>query len=287
MRRVVVRLCLLLFTAALLAETATAAGTATAPVCKDLALRHIQRLHPPGFAVYVEMRRKSDFLTWLQCEDLQLDLATAVHESVHMLTEELDAYPLIDGRRVARIGEDARLLPPGRVASQFDARSTYVETYLMPGAASSAQHFGYLLDELNAYTHDLATAVALRSIATPGLSASHRDGLAALMSFVAAYTQEARRAHPPTWQRLNAAPVRATVGALWSQAERVMGRSCGIADFGTEAPAFLAPVCRHDANSALGQLLGRPPACPVTCARPLSRASLASGGARMPRRFSD
>lgn len=268
MKRLAAGLASLLLAVACTLQTAAATGSGPGAHCRDVALRHLQRLHPPGFAVYVQMRRKGDFFVWLQCEDLQLDLATSVHESVHMLTEELDAYPLIDGRRLARVGEDPQLMAPGRVARRFDARSTYVQTYLLAGAASSAQHFGYLLDEMNAYTHDLAAAIALRPIATPGLSASHRDGLAALMSFVAAYADEARRAHPSTWRRLASEPVRSTVAGLWAEAERIMGRSCGIADFGSETPGFLAPVCRADAASALGQLLGRPPACPVTCLRP-------------------
>ena len=43
------------------------------------------------------MRKKADFVRWITCDDIQLSLTTAVHESVHLLTHEKDGYPLIEG----------------------------------------------------------------------------------------------------------------------------------------------------------------------------------------------
>ncbi|MCB1519275.1 MAG: hypothetical protein KDJ37_01735 [Hyphomicrobiaceae bacterium] len=244
------------------------AQAAGGEACKSRALADLKRLHPAGHRIYAGLANKSDFTHWITCDDVQLGLATAVHEGVHVLTEEIDAYPLIGGGRLRRVPASEALFPPRVLAPRFDAASTYVETYLRPGAATSAEEFGFLLDEFNAYAHDLHAAIALRRLATPGQSASHRDGLAALMAFVAAYIGEAERAHPATWRRLLSSDVRPTVARLWSQAEQVMGASCSIPDFGDETPAFLAPVCRATAQSALGTLLGRPPLCPVRCARP-------------------
>ena len=242
-------------------------------VCRAKALGQLERLDPPGFTVYVAMRRKSDFLTWITCDDLQLDLATAVHESVHVLTEERDAYPLIGGGALPRLPAGLELAPPSIAAHRFDRQDIFVETYLLPGKASSSEDVRYLLDELNAYTHDLSAAVALASLAPGDREASHRDGLAALMAFLHGYLEEVRTHHPETWKTLAQGAPRRTISVLWSEAERVMGRSCRLAGFGTAAPGFLGPVCSSTSKGAtskgaLGVLLGRPPACPVTCLRP-------------------
>jgi hypothetical protein len=136
---------------------------------------------------------------------------------------------------------------------------------MRPGAATSAEEFGYLLNELNAYTHDLHAAVQLRSLSPPDRSVHHRDGLAALMAFVAAYTEQARTRHPETWRELQRPELRHTVTTLWAQAEVVMGNSCRTPNYGYEAPIFLEHFCKATIHHALGTLLGRPPLCPVSC----------------------
>ena len=96
------------------------------------------------------MHDKTQFLAFLTCDDVQLGLSTAVHESVHILTEQLDAYPLIGGGSVPRQHAVSRFFPPREIASKFKSDDSYVQTYLRPGAASSADDLLYLLDELNA-----------------------------------------------------------------------------------------------------------------------------------------
>jgi hypothetical protein len=236
--------------------------------CHSKALEKLRKLSPEGYRVYKLSGDAKDFLHWVTCDDVQLGLSTAVHETVHLLTEKLDAYPLIDGRRLPRVHQRRTFFPPRSVHNRFDPRSTYVSTYLGPGAATSADEFGYLLDELNAYTHDLSAAVQLDSIASRDREVYHRDGLAALMAFVASYVEAAQREHPDTWRELARPEVRTVVATLWEQAETVMGRSCRTRNYGHEAPRFLAPVCKADARHGLGRLLGRPPLCPVRCTRP-------------------
>lgn len=252
---------------ALLLCVAAGSSPLVAAPCHDQALGELRRLHPLGFNVYVSMRKKSDFLQWVTCDDVQLGLTTAVHESVHMLTHEMNAYPLINGSSLPRIEASAALYPPSQLSPRYDGTSAYVSTYLHPGGATSAEEFGYLLDELNAYSHDLHAAVGLQSLAPRGRAVFHRDGLAALMSFVAAYVDEAFRNHPSTWRLLVQPNHRKTVGGLWTQAEQVLGDSCRMKDFSDEAPRFLVNVCSATFHGGLGQLLGRPPVCPVRCAR--------------------
>jgi hypothetical protein len=238
---------------------------ARAEPCHASALAQLSRLAPEGYEVYRRVKDKSFFTSWINCDNVQLGLTTAVHETVHMLTEEYNAYPLIDGAKLPRVPERRPLFPPRLASGHFDASSTYVETYMRPGAATSAEEFGYLLNELNAYTHDLHAAVQLRSLSLPGLSVHHRDGLAALMAFVAVYTEEARGKHPDTWRELQRPELRRTVSVLWQQAEQVMGNSCRTPGYAMEAPSYLAHVCRQTFKHALGALLGRPPLCPISC----------------------
>lgn len=249
------------------AAVATAWGASAADACTARALSEMKRLHPPGHVIYQALAEKRHFTHWITCDDLQTGLATAVHESVHLLSAEWDAYPLIDGRRLPRVQDDAALFAPMDIAAHYPRANMFVETYLRPGQASSADEFGYLLDEMNAYAHDLHAAIALRPLANTSYTVSHRDGLAALMSFVFRYVETARTSHPGTWAVLTKPPVREAVAALWAQSERVMAASCPIPDFGEDAAAFLGPVCRADARSATAAVLGRPPACPVRCVK--------------------
>src|SRR5262245_12955210 len=149
--------------AALLAVVWSQASLAARTDCQPRALQDLERLSPQGHAVYQAISDKRHFLRFLTCDDVMLGLATAVHESVHLLTSEKNAYPLIDGGFAARPSESLRFFAPREVAKAFDARDMYVQTYLRRGAASSADDFRFLLDELNAYSHDLNSAVKLTS----------------------------------------------------------------------------------------------------------------------------
>ena len=124
--------------------------------CQPQALRDLKRLAPQGHAVYEAISDKRHFLRFLTCDDVVLGLATAVHESVHLLTSDKDAYPLIGGGVAERPSESLRFYAPREIARRFDARQ-YVRADLpQRGAASSSDDFRFLLDELNAYSHDLA-----------------------------------------------------------------------------------------------------------------------------------
>lgn len=246
--------------------------------CHPEALRSLQRLSPHGYRVYRDIADKQDFLHWVTCDDIQLGLATAVHETVHMLTEQWNAYPLIGGGRLPRVHEHASLFRPRDLAHRFNGESTFVATYLKPGAATSAEEFGFLLDEMNAYSHDLDTAVRLAPIESKTRDVYHRDGLAALMAFVAGYVEEARAKRPETWRELSKPPVRHVVATLWSQAERVMGASCRARNYGDEAAGFLTSVCAAHIDHGLGRLLGRPPLCAIRCT--MQEASLAGPPSR-------
>jgi hypothetical protein len=223
----------------------------------------LQRLAPDGHAVYRAIGDKGHFLRFLTCDDVVLGLATAVHESVHLLTSEKDAYPLIGGEMAPRPSEDLRFYAPRKLAPRFDGRDSYVQTYLKRGTASSSDDFRFLLDELNAYSHDLATSVRLVSLLRPERAqVGHRDGLAALMTFVMSYIDTARASVPETWGNLQRPEVRKTVATLWAQAETALAASCDVPAFGQDDRKSLAFLADPAHGAGLADLLGRAPLRP-------------------------
>ena len=181
------------------------ANTADRRKCTTSNLETLRQTVPEGYSIFQRLGDKSSFTVWFKCEDRQLDLTTAVHEGTHVLTAEIQAYPLISGQTATIVGEIRKLFRPGVLAPRFPAASAYVASYLMPGQASSAEEFGYLLNELNAYSHDLNAAVKLRHLAQQDYNVMHRDGLAALMAFTAAYVERARTDDGDAWAILQSA----------------------------------------------------------------------------------
>lgn len=249
-----------------------AAAAVQSSKCTKTHLETLRRTVPEGYVIFDKLKDKSVFTVWFKCENQQLEFTTGIHEGTHILTREINAYPLINGQTVAMVGEIRQLFRPGLLAPRFNPASAYVENYLMPGQASSADEFGYLLDELNAYSHDLNAAVKLRHLARKDYDVMHRDGLAALMAFTAAYVERARTQDKEAWAVLQSPDVRRSVATLWGQAENVMGASCGVPRYGTETPDYLKPVCSANIRHGLGHLLGRPPLCPVSCLKATAEA---------------
>ena len=233
--------------------------------CQTQGLRDLERLSPRSFAVYRAISDKSFFTRWIRCGDAQSSLPTAVHESVHFLTQAKNGYFLLNGSVLPRPRELTSFVPPKRIAGAFRG-DAYVQTYLRPGAATSAEDMTYLLDELNAYTHDLNVAVNLVSLSKPSDgNISNRDGLSALMSFVMKYVDMARQQNQATWTALKRPEPQQTIRTLWQQAEKVLASSCGIPRFSVNDRQYIGFICKSSNSSALGELLGRPVACPQAC----------------------
>jgi hypothetical protein len=247
------------------------ASAAQAADCRPGALERLRAAAPQGFAVYQTIRDKNFFLSWISCNEAQLGLPTAVHESVHYITAEADAFPLVGGGQLKRPHEVSRFFAPSLIAGKFKAND-FVTTYLRPGSASASTDFLYLLDELNAYTHDLSTAVALSpshaAVEQGDEEVDHRDGLAALMAFVAIYVERAEEAEPATWSGLREPRVAKTVSELWGRAETAMASSCGIPNFGSQDKGLIRQFCQSKPQAALQKILGRAPVCPTACLKP-------------------
>jgi hypothetical protein len=256
---------------AALACMALAAGLdqARAGDCRPGAIERLRAAAPEGFAVYQKINDKTFFLNWIDCDEAQLGLPTAVHESVHYITAETDAFPLVGGGQLKRPHDVSAFFAPSLIAGKFKAND-FVVTYLRPGGASSSSDFLYLLDELNAYTHDLNAAIDLsrsRGPVEPGDEVDHRDGLAALMAFVALYAERAQESEPATWSGLQEPRVAKTVSELWRRAETVMASSCGIPNFGTQDKSLIRQFCQNGPQASLQKIIGRAPVCPAACLR--------------------
>lgn len=233
--------------------------------CREEALGQLKHYSATGYRIYERLTDKKMFTAWILCGDRQRGLTTAVHEAVHMLTEQLDAFPLVDGGQIARIPVLERFAKPGRIAGQFKASDDFVKTYLLPGGASSADDFTYLLDEFNSYIHDLNTAVQTYPIAPRGARLGHRDGMSAMMTFLMAYVAFVEKEEPRTWASLHRPDVKHLVTTLWSDAERTIEKSCAVPRYAVDDQSFLRHICSPANGRALGHLLGRAPRCPSAC----------------------
>lgn len=253
---------------AVTSQTSSAAPRTEGKGCYTQALGNLERLSPHGYAIYKAMTDKKQFMTWLTCDDVQLGLATSVHESVHVLTQERDAFPLIDGGDVRRPHQVSKFFSPKDIAGNFDSKDSFVQTYLRPGGASSANDFLYVLDELNAYSHDLHSAVKLASLQRRDRQVDHRDGLTALMAFVVSYADTAQKKQPATWEGLQRPEHKQVVQTLWAQAETTLDSSCGIPAFGRKDKDYIAFINDPKRNAALTALIGRAPKISSDCLSP-------------------
>ena len=85
---------------------------AKADDCKPAAIEALRAAAPEGFAIYQKIKDKTFFLGWISCGEKQLGLPTAVHESVHYITAETDAFPLVSGGQVKRPHEVSAFFAP-------------------------------------------------------------------------------------------------------------------------------------------------------------------------------
>ena len=113
-----------------------------------------------------------------------------------------------------------------------------------------------------------------RGGAEAGDDVDHRDGLAALMAFVALYAERAEQSEPATWRGLLEPRVAKTVSELWGRAEQVMASSCGIPNFGTEDKPLIRQFCQSGPRAALQKILRRAPVCPAACLNAMPVAAL-------------
>lgn len=216
------------------------------------------RVDPNGFAVY-KASEPSGFSFWLDCDEMNYDVSSAVHESVHILSQAPDP-----GRyRFLLVGGDAievpwsRSPPRSSVVERLrrDERDSYVETYLT--GPSGEQGLEVVLDELNAYTHGLVTEVALASRNEgTGRRTGARDGVAHFQLYLTLYLQVLGATDPALYNELSATHGQA-VATLWKQAERAMTDSLPYRSLGIDDRWYLFRAYHPDQLAELDKFVGK------------------------------
>src|SRR3954466_3621979 len=90
-------------------------NSAAADDCRARAIETLRAAAPQGSAIYHKIKDKAFFLNWITCGEAQLGLPTAVHESVHYITAETDAFPLVHGGELKRPHEVSAFFAPSLI----------------------------------------------------------------------------------------------------------------------------------------------------------------------------
>lgn len=237
--------------------------------CRASAINTLRELSPEGYQIYLSDPEAFKSAKYYQCVDPVLDLANAVHETVHTSTH--GRYPLIGGGSIEEIPTVDSLYPPHELYESVDPKLThrdYLETYNPNRKTpyhSSGASLRTLMDELNAYSHDLYSSIKLHGVKNPELNSHNRDGAVALLYFVHLYAERAREVHPESWATLQNPQVKRTMKAIWNQAESAVAASCDTPDFGGQDIIYMKNLCEIPADSAIRRIVGHRPACFQAC----------------------
>jgi hypothetical protein len=232
----------------------------TTPECAAAARQELTGLrHPLAGLLAANPHADRVFDTFLRCEGAQYDLATAVHEGVHI-------YDLIQGPQ-APAGTMRYLLLDGTVlaAQRFDsfdraeaaqhigasaAASRMSAVYLQ--GASGHQGVHILLDELNAYAHGLH--IRRRQQRTrDGYRESARDGGVFMALALGGYLRAAG-GHPETLALLEADDFRAIARALLSQVNAEVQAACAEPSLGIQDTEFARALVELALDRELNRL---------------------------------
>lgn len=233
--------------------------------CHDRATGWLQANYPPGHQV--AMKTAKDFFDrWLNCsmEWSICQVATAVHESVHMISLNNgdmsmqtiftpgEQFQNIDRMRNTYFNrcEVGRLLK----GSEMDS---YYKTYLT--GESGNQGFNMLLDELNAYTWSVKVfTVIVKTRGIPaGIALGERNGLATFMLYTALYIRCAKTDHQDDYKKMcGSAELKKTVSALWKNAVEVLAEAQKFPRLGTNDAVRVARM--KEVAGEVQALIGSP-----------------------------
>lgn len=202
----------------------------------EAGLKYIKKI-PEAQRVFDELGDKKDFSTWFTGEDdmLRGDITTAIHESVHMIRGNTGKYILLNGGWVeAPESDDSKVPAPSKYVEPFlkakYSGDSFFDTYMVPGeeTASSADYFSYVLDEFNAYCHDVNVFSKLDDLP---INTTPRDGLASFMLFTLVYIDQAAPKFTETQKK--------ALVTIWLQAEKVMEDTSGMKNISYHTGKYL------------------------------------------------
>lgn len=254
----------------------SALAAASEPSCTDEAIRILKQNSSHGYRVYLDRKDRKFFSRFLDCDDIPNSLSTAVHESVHTMW------------RRSRYREHPYYLPDGTWAKvefrdlfhreellqdlggKARPNNSYDESYL---ASTGNQDITMVLEELNAYIHDLIVTKDLAPLMPGTMQVSGRDGLATFMHYLKLYLHRAKVKHPRDWEEISGSQAYvATIRAMWSFAEKALREACPIPRIGIRDQVILGDVYAPESAGALEELLGAPLKRPGECPSPTPRS---------------
>jgi len=194
----------------------------------------LARRYEPGEA-FIDAQSDDELTGWFSRPDsfpvVFRESRTAVHEGSHLwgferLTADTYAYRIVDDSLIL---ETLRVDSVGRgIVRDVHpdlGNDLYAEVYL---EWTGDQDFHTLLDELNAYVHDLAAAHCTRD--SLGLAqTSARRAVFTFQFYVEAYLGQARRHHPDSYDALvSDLDTRSAILTVWDRADEWLDRTEGV-----------------------------------------------------------
>jgi len=194
--------------------------TGAAVACnKDQLISKMKSLYPAGQQVYSMMiakNQKDFFKFWLDCDNPSSSISTAIHESIHTISIDGSYYLTVNNQKLSRVVLPEKYPAPKTVARFLPKGDIYVETYLL-GESSSKDNLEFVLEELNAYTHDSRAGRALRPLDTEFFP-SYNDGTLAMMNILSEYIK--RVPFSVTEKE------KSVIQSIWKTAETEISKSC-------------------------------------------------------------
>ncbi len=195
-------------------------------------IRLLEHRYPDAASLVGKLRDPSFFDAWFRqgrtsYKDAVMDLSTAVHESAHIVglhQRRGRTHVLVLGKKSSLRFPIPKSFHRKEIKAELPAAIndlSYSSTYLV--GKSGAQGIEMLLDELNAYTYSLFTAIAIADQLPKNIKQSSRDGLLVFMYYLQRYLSLARRTHTATYKAILKSPaLRKTIVELYDRAACVV-----------------------------------------------------------------
>jgi len=194
----------------------------------------VRRRYPPGVA-FIDAQTDAQLAQWFSSPDsfpvVFRETRTAVHEGAHIwgfevLEPDVYSYRIVDDELVIATVYHHDSFGRGEVLGRHPDPDgdLYADVYL---DWTGDEGFNSLLDEFNAYVHDLAAADCTRD-ALGFASTSARRAVFTFQFYVETYLAIAREEHPGTYDALVEDPgTRSAILTVWDRADTWLARTEG------------------------------------------------------------
>lgn len=225
--------------------------------CAQKVMDMLQKRDKTGYEIATKVKNAGEFAQWLDCNEPPLyGVTTAVHETSHELDNELSGFSeaenefgvyrfryFLGGGKILTV-TDKKLFYRAEIGDELDDEDKsymYYETYLT--GDSGNQDILLLLEELNAYTHGLNSAVQFEDMLPANMTVTERDGPAVFMYYLEMYLRKARKDYPEQWKKIYTdADYLNLMQAMWARAEKTLMAALKFPRLGMKDKAALKKV---------------------------------------------